>query len=81
VATSPGGLGDIQGHCSIPFFFEPNFDAIVEPLPAALQLREDKKRVETEGAVPGKQYQRIVYGDFLCGKVGSNFVVGKGKYA
>lgn len=53
----------------------------MEPLPAALRLREDKERIEREGTVPGKQYKSVVYGDFLCGKVGSNFGDGKGKYA
>jgi len=67
---------------SIPFFFEPNFTALVEPLPAALRLRGDDTTVtEGKGVVPGKKYRAVVYGDFLLKKVGNNFATGKGKYA
>ncbi|KAJ7250880.1 Clavaminate synthase-like protein [Mycena haematopus] len=57
---------------SVPFFFEPNFDAHVKPLAAA-------KRIQgTTAPVPEKQ--PVVYGDFLLAKVGNNFAGGKGKY-
>ncbi|KAK4685402.1 hypothetical protein P7C73_g4748, partial [Tremellales sp. Uapishka_1] len=51
---------------SIPFFFEPNFDARVKVLEAA------KRRARTEGReiTEGKE---VVYGDFLVGKVSGNF--------
>ncbi|RPD62391.1 Clavaminate synthase-like protein [Lentinus tigrinus ALCF2SS1-7] len=64
---------------SIPFFFEPNFDAHVEPLPAALRMQEEDRKIRgiTE---PAKMYQPVVYGDFLLKKVGSNFDTGKGRY-
>lgn len=52
----------------IPFFFEPNFDAVVKPLDAALRIndKEDKEKGE-------ELRQSIVYGDFLKSKVGNNF--------
>lgn len=62
--------------CSIPFFFEPNFDALIKPLPAALRLQETPKKK----ARPEKEHKPIVYGQFLLGKVTSNFDTGKGKY-
>ncbi|KAL7415466.1 Clavaminate synthase-like protein [Mrakia frigida] len=62
---------------SIPFFFEPSFDSLVEPLPAALRLQ-----AQGEGSLPGRKYEGVVYGDFLMKKVGGNFAVGgkKEKY-
>lgn len=56
---------------SLPFFFEPAFEAEVKPLEAA------KRQIEREGWVVGKQgtdYPQVRYGDFLLGKVGGNFV-------
>ncbi|PFH53898.1 hypothetical protein AMATHDRAFT_72926 [Amanita thiersii Skay4041] len=47
----------------IPFFFEPNFDAVVKPLSAALR-RQGHSVPHREG---------VVYGDFLLAKVGNNF--------
>ncbi|KNZ81268.1 putative iron/ascorbate oxidoreductase [Termitomyces sp. J132] len=57
---------------SIPFFFEPNWDAEVRPLAAALRLQkpEDKK----------EQRRSVVYGEFLLKKVGNNFADSKGRY-
>ncbi|KAG6910675.1 hypothetical protein DXG01_008719 [Tephrocybe rancida] len=58
---------------SIPFFFEPNFDADVKPLAAALRLQDKEDRVEYR--------KSVIYGDFLMGKVGNNFSDDKkGKY-
>ncbi|KAG9092369.1 hypothetical protein FRC07_011681, partial [Ceratobasidium sp. 392] len=54
---------------SVPFFFEPNFDAVIKPLPAALRLAETSKDNVAEP---------VVYGEFLYKKVASNFSVGKG---
>jgi hypothetical protein len=62
-------------HSSVPFFFEPNFDALVKPLAAI--AREKSK----EGQDPNTTRKPIVYGDFLVNKVGNNFAVeGKGRY-
>ena len=60
---------------SVPFFFEPNFDATIEPLPAALRIQEGGP---TKGKTNGdaKQYPPIVYGEFLKRKVGNNFAGG-----
>ncbi|ELU44416.1 hypothetical protein AG1IA_01557 [Rhizoctonia solani AG-1 IA] len=57
----------------VPFFFEPNFDALVEPLPAALRLPEVQGKAE-------ERYQSVVYGEFLYKKVSNNFSLGKGRY-
>lgn len=53
---------------SLPFFFEPNFNAQVKPLTGALRKQKE------EGWLPGKEYGEVKYGDFLLGKVGGNFV-------
>lgn len=52
---------------SVPFFFEPNFDAVVEPLPEC---------VERTGGTP--LYAKKVYGQHLTDKVaeGSHLLVG-----
>jgi isopenicillin N synthase-like dioxygenase len=58
----------------VPFFFEPNFDAVVKPLAVVSRLKDKKS---------GKNAERspVVYGDFLVRKVGNNFdSTGKGKY-
>ncbi|RDB14799.1 hypothetical protein Hypma_016232 [Hypsizygus marmoreus] len=60
---------------SIPFFFEPNFDAHIKPLAAALRLQEAEGKNQ-----PIEPRRSVVYGDFLLAKVGSNFEFGKGKY-
>ncbi|TFY77190.1 hypothetical protein EWM64_g6823 [Hericium alpestre] len=68
---------------SIPFFFEPNFTAVVKPLSAALRIQEG---LDTSGRIPGtipqshKKYEPTVYGEFLKAKVSGNFATGKGKY-
>ncbi|KAJ3271271.1 hypothetical protein HDV01_006943 [Terramyces sp. JEL0728] len=53
---------------SVPFFFEPNFDAVIEPLPIC---------VEQTGGKP--KYTPVMYGDHLLGKVTNNFDVSDGK--
>ncbi|WVW85965.1 hypothetical protein I302_108003 [Kwoniella bestiolae CBS 10118] len=51
---------------SIPFFYEPNFDAQVKLLKAAERKAEGEgRKVEDRG--------EVVYGDFLLGKVSGNF--------
>ena len=59
----------------IPFFFEPNFDALVEPLAAA-------GRIKDQIALKGDSTRRkpVVYGQFLTNKVGNNFADGQGRY-
>lgn len=52
---------------SIPFFFEPNFDAPIKLLPAA------KRTAEAEGRKVIEPTDGITYGDFLLSKVTSNF--------
>ncbi|KAM0789353.1 hypothetical protein ACM66B_000184 [Microbotryomycetes sp. NB124-2] len=48
---------------SIPFFYEPNWDATVKPLPSAVRQ------------TGGKQTQKpVMYGDFLSQKVSGNFL-------
>jgi hypothetical protein len=70
---------------SIPFFFEPNFDAKVAPLEAARRIQKDlglvtERHHSTPKEAPEKNYEPIVYGDFLQEKVRNNFVSGGGKY-
>jgi len=71
---------------SIPFFFEPNFDALVKPLPAALRMQEINARREMSASAHPQEmgqmklYTPVTYGQFLLKKVGSNFGTGKGKY-
>ena len=45
---------------SIPFFFEPNYDAIIEPLPQY-------------GAAGAQAARAVVYGDHLHAKLSTNF--------
>ncbi|KAG8862389.1 hypothetical protein FRB96_001457 [Tulasnella sp. 330] len=64
---------------SLPFFFEPNFDALIKPLAAVLREQE-----QTGITVEDSLYNPVVYGDFLKKKVGSNFASAgeeaKGRY-
>ena len=65
----------------IPFFFEPNFDALIKPLDAALRLQTQ----DTNFLHPGEDktkpsYQPVRYGDFLKKKVGNNFDIEKDRY-
>ncbi|KAK7440473.1 hypothetical protein VKT23_017117, partial [Stygiomarasmius scandens] len=64
---------------SIPFFFEPNFNAKIAPLPAALRIIEAEKG-EAKKTKAIKPYKSVVYGEFLTSKVGNNFTNGNGKY-
>lgn len=67
---------------SVPFFYEPSFDAWIEPLPAALRLQAKEGGRGSEG----KRKEPVRYGDFLLKKVGGNFAVkddgsvSKGRY-
>ncbi|TCD63681.1 hypothetical protein EIP91_005125 [Steccherinum ochraceum] len=58
---------------SIPFFFEPNFDALIEPLQAANRILEGTPERERLKLTRGKTYDPVLYGDFLVKKVGNNF--------
>ena len=51
-----------RGRVSVPFFYEPSFDACVEPLPDLLAKGGQKAR-----------YDAVVYGEHLTRKVTSNF--------
>jgi isopenicillin N synthase-like dioxygenase len=68
---------------SIPFFFEPNFDAKVAPLEAARRIQDDLSRT-TERHHTSEQitkiYEPTIYGNFLLTKVRNNFANGGGKY-
>ena len=68
----------------VPFFFEPNFDALVSPLEAAKRLQVDTANGdlvhEKEEFISSKIYEPVVYGEFLKKKVVNNFATGKGKY-
>ena len=62
----------------IPFFFEPNFDAVVKPLAVVSRLKGEEPG---ENSNVGLLRRSVVYGDFLVSKVGNNFdSAGKGKY-
>jgi len=65
---------------SIPFFFEPNFDALIEPLDINIQHdQENREPLENGSLVMRKSYAPVVYGEFLMKKVGSNFAGGPKK--
>lgn len=49
---------------SVPFFFEPDFDAIIEPLASCVE----------KSGYPAK-YSKVMYGDHLYSKVSNNFDV------
>jgi isopenicillin N synthase-like dioxygenase len=55
---------------SVPFFFEPNWDARVRLLAGAKRRAEEEGR-EVKGDV---KEEGTVYGEFLLNKVGGNFV-------
>ncbi|KAF9783446.1 Clavaminate synthase-like protein [Thelephora terrestris] len=67
---------------SVPFFFEPNFDALIKPLNAVLRMQaEDSNFLHPrERKRVGPNYEPVQYGEFLRKKVGNNFDLGKGKY-
>ena len=68
----------VLNNCRIPFFFEPNFDAVVKPIPGALKT----KARETGQAADDGGYKSLVYGEFLMAKVGNNFAIeGRDRYA
>lgn len=54
---------------SVPFFFEPNFDAVISPLSSLSRLTNpvDRKKIEK------KKRDNVKYGDFLLKKVSGNF--------
>ena len=60
----------------VPFFFEPNFDAYIKPLPAIGRLSEEAdiaKIKEEQGIIRDE----VVYGNFLMKKVAGNFSTGE----
>ncbi|GAA5821234.1 hypothetical protein JCM11251_004524 [Rhodosporidiobolus azoricus] len=56
---------------SIPFFYEPSFDSVIEPLPSAIRLRKQLLTAEEAAASPIPDPQH--YGRFLESKVAGNF--------
>lgn len=76
------GIQTLTDPASIPFFFEPNFDAEVAPLEAAQRIQKDLNlggKHHASKTVPENNYEPVVYGDFLRKKVSNNFD-GGGKY-
>ncbi|BGO90317.1 hypothetical protein NBRC10512_005560 [Rhodotorula toruloides] len=59
---------------SIPFFFEPSYDALIEPLPSALRLRSQLSSSSSTTEAPIKP---VHYGTFLASKVAGNFALEK----
>lgn len=53
---------------SLPFFFEPNFDALVKPLAAVVRAQEASGE-----KIDNDIYTPVVYGEFLKSKVTNNF--------
>ncbi|KAG8982887.1 hypothetical protein FRB90_006483 [Tulasnella sp. 427] len=63
---------------ALPFFFEPNFDALVKPLAAVIRAQDASGE-----KIDDKAYAPVVYGEFLKSKVTTNFseaTPGKGRY-
>ncbi|KAJ3371459.1 hypothetical protein HDU91_005290 [Kappamyces sp. JEL0680] len=54
---------------SVPFFFEPNFESVIAPLPDCVALSAGRKPL----------YDPVMYGDHLLSKVLNNFDVGEQK--
>jgi len=76
------GVGRDLASSRIPFFFEPNFDALVKSLDAAVRMQaEDTDFLHpSEGTTVKPNYEPVQYGEFLKKKVGNNFNTGKSKY-
>jgi hypothetical protein len=76
------GVGRDFAFIRIPFFFEPNFDALIKPLDAALRMQAGDTNFlhPAEEIVIKPNYEPVRYGEFLKNKVGNNFDTGKGKY-
>lgn len=62
------GLHSSESCRRTPFFFEPNFDAQVAPLSAAIRLQEKSRE-----RVDSNDYAPVTYGDYLTAKVVSNW--------
>ncbi|KXN88170.1 hypothetical protein AN958_07629 [Leucoagaricus sp. SymC.cos] len=60
----------------IPFFFEPNFNALVKPLDAAFRIRQAQEKSQREPL-----RQPIIFGEFLKRKVGNNFSTSRDRYS
>ncbi|GAA5976006.1 hypothetical protein JCM10908_005354 [Rhodotorula pacifica] len=59
---------------SVPFFFEPNFDATITPLAAASRAGANNENGQAANT-PVKQIKPVNYGAFLAAKVASNFAL------
>lgn len=67
-----GGIG--KSRISVPFFYEPNFDAVVAPLPQFRKVSAAGGRGGgEEGDGAGAVFEPVVYGEHLTRKVYSNF--------
>ena len=72
-----------QSRVSIPFFYEPNFDAVIEPLHKKNEYTEQAKATETattlrsfeilESAASDTDDNTVAYGRHLTSKVLNNF--------
>jgi hypothetical protein len=74
----------LRGDCAfarVPFFFEPNLDAVVKPLDAALRMQaEDTNFLRPrEKKIIEPNYEPIRYGELLTRKNGGDFTLGDGK--
>ncbi|GAA5936669.1 hypothetical protein JCM3775_000163 [Rhodotorula graminis] len=56
---------------SIPFFFEPTLEALIEPLPSAVRLRRELLGPDSAAT----SVKPVIYGDFLRSKVSNNFAL------
>lgn len=79
---SHGGIQRDLISTRVPFFFEPNFDALIKPLDAALRMQADVPNFlhPGMGTTAKPNYEPVRYGEFLKKKVGNNFDTGKGRY-
>ena len=70
-------VGGGQSRISVPFFYEPNFECVVAPLP---QFCGGGKGEEKDGAAAEDgaltKFEPIMYGEHLTNKVYSNFIEG-----
>ncbi|KZT56371.1 Clavaminate synthase-like protein [Calocera cornea HHB12733] len=84
------GADSSAGYRTIPFFYEPAFDALVAPLPGVDRLltsirgNPDTSSEAYARALLAEKtvYEPVVYGEFLMRKVGGNFdkTGGEGRY-
>jgi isopenicillin N synthase-like dioxygenase len=59
-----------HGRLSFPFFFDPSFDAAIEPVPTGVTVADDRAERWDRSSV---HEFRGTYGDYLLRKVGKVF--------